>query len=211
MLRKIYNIGSFPAVTNSIENGFVGKLSYASTDRDVTAWQQRPFLPESQNHFSFPNHFYFETPLKSVGDSAMAECGVRPSDDSVAAEIPTFLQGSNVTDTGAEHPDTEWSSSSEMPDASKCRVCGGETSQQHNYYGCTGVCVSCRGFFRRSVQSGTSGLFECVGVARGLAPGACLADARPRRSCKRCRFDRCLQLGMKTGWVWTNQERQVAI
>lgn len=106
-----------------------------------------------------------------------------------------------------------------------CKVCLRLTvEKQHNHYGAK-VCSSCRGFFRRSVQSQQHPLFVCLpsralghdndqGRSRGPPisrepPLMCLIDSRSRRSCKRCRFDRCLTAGMRPGWVWTDMERKL--
>jgi hypothetical protein len=52
----------------------------------------------------------------------------------------------------ASYNDDSQNEASQNDVYSKCRVCKGKIVQRHNYYGCIGVCVSCRGFFRRSVQ-----------------------------------------------------------
>ena len=84
---------------------------------------------------------------------------------------------------------------------SRCPVCGREGVGKHVYYGAR-VCVSCRGFFRRSVQSRQHPLFRCAYA------GDCKVDSTARRSCKFCRFKKCLAAGMKTSWVMSDQERR---
>ncbi len=116
----------------------------------------------------------------------------------------------------------------------KCLVCGA-VAGKHNYYGAR-TCISCRGFFRRSVQSKQHLSFACMKTSASLEnPTAsratstastvkCQLDSKSRKSCKKCRFDKCLkvsviimillqshnflsQVGMKTAYVLTEEER----
>ena len=73
----------------------------------------------------------------------------------------------------------------------------------HTYYGAR-VCVSCRGFFRRSVQSGQYQFFTCQGKPNNDCP----VDGSSRRSCKSCRFRRCSTAGMRPSYVLSNEQRQ---
>ena len=91
-----------------------------------------------------------------------------------------------------------------------CQVCGGEAGK-HNYYGAN-VCISCRGFFRRSVQSQQHTVFQCNrGVESNANASQCLIDSKSRKSCKKCRFERCLGSGMRTAWVLTEEERKARL
>ena len=38
--------------------------------------------------------------------------------------------------------------------------------------------------------------------------GRCPISLRTRKSCQRCRFERCLAVGMKPGWVLTEEEKE---
>ena len=80
-----------------------------------------------------------------------------------------------------------------------CKVCGAPAGK-HNYYGAR-CCISCRGFFRRSVQSNHYKFFDCK------VPENCVVDIKTRKNCKKCRFDKCLRIGMRINWVLTDQER----
>lgn len=64
-----------------------------------------------------------------------------------------------------------------------CKVCFCQPGCRFKFYGCKGVCSSCRSFFRRSVQSGQYRIFECRSIG-------CLIDSKNRMSCKKCRFQR---------------------
>merc|ERR1719483_1368032 len=75
------------------------------------------------------------------------------------------------------------------PLVSVCGVCGSPaTDVQH--YGATS-CYSCRAFFRRTIGSGKDYRY-C-----SRKTDACEVDAVTRTNCKKCRFQKCLQVGMK--------------
>merc|ERR1712226_1671884 len=80
-----------------------------------------------------------------------------------------------------------------------CYVCG-EKAGKHSYYGGQ-VCASCRAFFRRSVQSKYYEIFECKKDKN------CVVNAQTRKNCQFCRFKKCLESGMKTSWVLSDEER----
>eukprot|EP00095_Tigriopus_kingsejongensis_P010889 snap_masked-scaffold1216_size55193-processed-gene-0.1 protein:Tk10889 transcript:snap_masked-scaffold1216_size55193-processed-gene-0.1-mRNA-1 annotation:"hypothetical protein AaeL_AAEL001299" len=84
-----------------------------------------------------------------------------------------------------------------------CPICS-KPAGKHSYYGAQ-TCVSCRGFFRRSVQSNHHSVFKC------LANGNCSIDSGSRRSCKLCRYQKCVQAGMNPSYVLTNQQRKERI
>ncbi len=88
--------------------------------------------------------------------------------------------------------------------SNRCPVCDRADAGKHTYYGAR-VCVSCRGFFRRSVQNSHYPLFKCQRA------GNCPVDSTTRRSCKSCRFQKCLTAGMKISWVMSDQERRERI
>ena len=104
----------------------------------------------------------------------------------------------------------------------KCEVCFAKAGK-HNYYG-GNVCTSCRGFFRRSVQSKQYPLFVCNTNANNNIPitktnidaiaqgmdvtyTLCRIDSKSRKSCKHCRFLRCISCGMRPGWVLSDEDR----
>ena len=105
----------------------------------------------------------------------------------------------------------------------KCEVCFAKAGK-HNYYG-GNVCTSCRGFFRRSVQSKQYPLFVCnlnennnlpiskINIeifknhGESVASTLCTIDSKSRKSCKHCRFLRCISRGMRPGWVLSDEDR----
>lgn len=66
----------------------------------------------------------------------------------------------------------------------KCKVCF-EPAAKHIHYGAV-TCFSCRAFFRRSIQNHSSGNYKC------RKEGRCDITMKARKSCQKCRFDRCL-------------------
>ena len=85
--------------------------------------------------------------------------------------------------------------------ATLCPVCSAPKTGKHCYYGGK-VCISCRGFFRRSVQSNHYKVFECQ------QDGKCPVDSKGRKGCKYCRFQKCLENSMRISYVMTDQERK---
>lgn len=67
-----------------------------------------------------------------------------------------------------------------------CPVCGDKVSGYH--YGLL-TCESCKGFFKRTVQN--KKIYTCV------AERSCHIDKTQRKRCPYCRFQKCLDVGMK--------------
>jgi hypothetical protein len=65
-------------------------------------------------------------------------------------------------------------------------VCGDKVSGYH--YGLL-TCESCKGFFKRTVQN--KKVYTCV------AERSCHIDKTQRKRCPFCRFQKCLEVGMK--------------
>ena len=81
-----------------------------------------------------------------------------------------------------------------------CEVCK-EPAGKHNYYGGK-VCPSCRAFFRRAVQNRYYEIFMCTTKLKN-----CVVNLQTRKSCQYCRFQKCLNAGMKIAWVLPDGER----
>lgn len=77
-----------------------------------------------------------------------------------------------------------------------CPVCGDKVSGFH--YGLL-TCESCKGFFKRTVQN--KKLYSCVDKQQ------CQIDKHQRKRCAYCRFQKCLQVGMKLEAVRENRVR----
>ena len=86
-----------------------------------------------------------------------------------------------------------------------CRVCGRPNASQYNHYGSHFICHSCRGFFYRAVQSSTFKLFQ------HKAGSDCVIESVGRKSCKKCRFDKCLKVGMRVSFVTSVQSKYIKL
>ena len=73
-----------------------------------------------------------------------------------------------------------------------CRVCKSAASNTHKHYGINFICHSCRELFRGSVKSSSFKIFK-----HNAIPGGCVINSKTRQSCKKCRFDNCVNVGMK--------------
>ncbi|XP_019760699.1 nuclear hormone receptor FTZ-F1 isoform X4 [Dendroctonus ponderosae] len=77
-----------------------------------------------------------------------------------------------------------------------CPVCGDKVSGYH--YGLL-TCESCKGFFKRTVQN--KKVYTCV------ADRNCHIDKTQRKRCPFCRFQKCLEVGMKLEAVRADRMR----
>ena len=75
-----------------------------------------------------------------------------------------------------------------------CRICLKPNASNYNHYGANFICSSCRAFFMRSIKCD---LYKDFKHARK----GCIIESIGRRSCKKCRFEKCLQVGMKIAYV----------
>ena len=81
-----------------------------------------------------------------------------------------------------------------------CKVCS-EKAGRHNHYGGQ-VCSSCRVFFYRAVKTDFFKVFACYKEKK------CVINIQKRKKCQFCRFEKCLQAGMKPKWVLPEFQRQ---
>lgn len=109
--------------------------------------------------------------LFSSGASSIS--GVEMATTYQVSGPPTSLSGGDIPDTkyGIEE---------------LCPVCGDKVSGYH--YGLL-TCESCKGFFKRTVQN--KKVYTCV------AERSCHIDKTQRKRCPFCRFQKCLEVGMK--------------
>ena len=100
----------------------------------------------------------------------------------------TASQHGNATTSGLEYTAAL---APDQPDTKEgieelCPVCGDKVSGYH--YGLL-TCESCKGFFKRTVQN--KKVYTCV------AERSCHIDKTQRKRCPYCRFQKCLEVGMK--------------
>jgi len=81
-----------------------------------------------------------------------------------------------------------------------CGVCGAKAGR-HSYYGGT-CCQSCRAFFRRCVQSQSYHSLACWRLEE-----VCNVTISNRKKCMACRFNKCLQAGMKATYVLSDMKK----
>ena len=114
---------------------------------------------------------------------------------SSAALSPSPLMDQSVVplNAGPAHPPgtSGGGGRHDLPDTKEgieelCPVCGDKVSGYH--YGLL-TCESCKGFFKRTVQNKKA--YSCV------ADRSCHIDKSQRKRCPYCRFQKCLEVGMK--------------
>lgn len=87
-----------------------------------------------------------------------------------------------------------------------CEICGDIAKSLH-FGGLS--CDSCKAFFRRSVHNDAYLQFTCSQDKTGSSSTTtCHIDKQSRKSCQRCRFRKCLSIGMETKWVMSEEERK---
>eukprot|EP00095_Tigriopus_kingsejongensis_P000665 maker-scaffold1109_size62184-snap-gene-0.11 protein:Tk00665 transcript:maker-scaffold1109_size62184-snap-gene-0.11-mRNA-1 annotation:"hormone receptor-like in 96" len=83
-----------------------------------------------------------------------------------------------------------------------CPVCGQETKyNQLKNYGAYS-CFSCRAFFRRSHENCKTPDFVC------RKSGNCDIHLSKRKKCRKCRYDRCVELGMRQDRILDESAKQ---
>uniref|UniRef100_A0A1I8ALL7 Nuclear receptor n=1 Tax=Steinernema glaseri TaxID=37863 RepID=A0A1I8ALL7_9BILA len=80
-----------------------------------------------------------------------------------------------------------------------CAICGAPARCLH--YDVMS-CIGCKSFFRRSVVLGK--LYECIGRTKG----ACEVYYENSRFCQLCRFEKCIQKGMKPELIQPNGKEE---
>ena len=75
----------------------------------------------------------------------------------------------------------------------RCDMCR-QPAGPHNYYGAR-ACIPCRAFFRRSVTEKLHYDYVCYRFKN------CNIGENGRKACRYCRYQLCLQSGMKPSYV----------
>ena len=124
-----------------------------------------------------------------------AECVQSPSSES------------GYSSTNQEEQSQSSSSSSSSSGVDLCLVCRAAVATRHVHYGAAAACNSCRAFFRRAAQSGNYAGFACSNS--GSSSERCVIRPKSWKSCQKCRFELCLQAGMKVAFVWSLEQRKI--
>lgn len=119
-----------------------------------------------------------------------------PGSTASADDGSSFAEGSS--DGGYHENITQTQSNylAAIPPSELCPVCGDKVSGYH--YGLL-TCESCKGFFKRTVQN--KKVYTCV------AERQCHIDKTQRKRCPYCRFQKCLEVGMKLEAVRADRMR----
>ena len=85
-----------------------------------------------------------------------------------------------------------------------CPVCSDKNPKGHNKSYGAHVCSSCRAFFRRYHQKNEGSAIN-INCKKG---DQCEITVQNRRSCQKCRYEKCIQCGMNPCAVMTLEERK---
>ena len=181
---EIFDILNFVGSDNS-----EGGESFGSTDIS---------RPDEEDLLSLISSVIGEDPGSTNGAFALV------TEESDSDGVLSSDTGGDQPATPLDQPDTRHfpEEANNLNSKNLCPVCHSPRQGSHLYYGGP-VCVSCRGFFKRSVESDNFKLFECV-----QSTNNCSIDSKARKSCRWCRFQRCLSSGMKPVYVMTADERK---
>ena len=89
-------------------------------------------------------------------------------------------------------------SKEEESENTDCRICQKPNASKYNHYGANYVCSSCRAFFMRAI---TCDLYKTFAHNAKQTGKQCIIESIGRKSCKKCRFDKCLEAGMNIKYV----------
>ncbi len=128
--------------------------------------------------------------INPSNDNAIAASASKADASSMgkADAIDSSTHRDKGTETAEKEGNTTIDYTTQRPPDNKCPVCGDVVSGYH--YGIYS-CESCKGFFKRTVQSKRNERLRC---GRG---DNCTIDIDSRKHCASCRFNKCLFLGMK--------------
>jgi len=129
------------------------------------------------------HHSVLYRPLKVEASSTVPSSGQEAQNLSMDSTSSGCLDG---VGSGSSHPASPAGISRQQLINSPCPICGDKISGFH--YGIFS-CESCKGFFKRTVQN--KKVYTCV------AERSCHIDKTQRKRCPYCRFQKCLEVGMK--------------
>ncbi|XP_018008173.1 nuclear hormone receptor FTZ-F1 [Hyalella azteca] len=161
----------------------VASRAESLTPTDTPAHRQTDC--SSSLHLRTPSPPRAAPPQSPLSDS----CSPQPADVSPDSQGGGSSVSGNATATTSL--DYSNGSSIDIPDTKEgieelCPVCGDKVSGYH--YGLL-TCESCKGFFKRTVQN--KKVYTCV------ADRQCQIDKTQRKRCPYCRFQKCIEVGMK--------------
>lgn len=184
--------GSFTSGTLSTSNPTA--TLHTAPDRQTEFKQLSPRSPyQKETLMSDDKPNSQDTNLGQEQQALAASTGDNPGGSTAAAAVEC-----SESNSGGKTPSGK-KSDNLISATKKCKVCG-EPAAKHIHYGSVS-CFSCRAFFRRSIRNNASNKYTC------RRQGKCEINKKTRKSCQKCRFELCLEVGMKPNWVLSDAER----
>lgn len=188
---------SFNNSTSSLSLSLSHSLSRNNSDASSSCYSYGSLSPPTHSPVQQPRHPHSHSQHHQHQVTQSSPLHL-PASSAVAAHhySSSSVPGSELSPDG--HPVTEDQEDCRIPSASSgistrqqlinspCPICGDKISGFH--YGIFS-CESCKGFFKRTVQNRKN--YVCL---RGAG---CLVTVATRKKCPACRFDKCLNMGMK--------------
>ncbi|XP_012536829.1 nuclear hormone receptor FTZ-F1 beta isoform X2 [Monomorium pharaonis] len=186
---------SFNNSTSSLSLSLSHSLSRNNSDASSSCYSYGSLSPPTHSPVQQPRHPHSHSQHHQVAQGSPLHL---PASSAVAAHhySSSSVPGSELSPDG--HPVAEDQEDCRIPSApsgistrqqlinSPCPICGDKISGFH--YGIFS-CESCKGFFKRTVQNRKN--YVCL---RGAG---CPVTVATRKKCPACRFDKCLNMGMK--------------
>ncbi|XP_015181421.1 PREDICTED: nuclear hormone receptor FTZ-F1 beta [Polistes dominula] len=189
---------SFNNSTSSLSLSLSHSLSRNNSDASSSCYSYGSLSPPTHSPVQQPRHphAHSQHQHQQVAQGSPLHLPTAASSAVSAHHYSSSAPGSELSSDG--HPGTEDQEDCRIPAApsgistrqqlinSPCPICGDKISGFH--YGIFS-CESCKGFFKRTVQNRKN--YVCL---RGAG---CPVTVATRKKCPACRFDKCLNMGMK--------------
>ncbi|KOC65370.1 Nuclear hormone receptor FTZ-F1 beta [Habropoda laboriosa] len=184
---------SFNNSTSSLSLSLSHSLSRNNSDASSSCYSYGSLSPPTHSPVQQPRHPQHHQHQVAQGSPLHLPATASPA---IAHHYSSSAPGSELSAEG--HVATDDQEDCRIPSApsgistrqqlinSPCPICGDKISGFH--YGIFS-CESCKGFFKRTVQNRKN--YVCL---RGAG---CPVTVATRKKCPACRFDKCLNMGMK--------------
>lgn len=204
-----------------------GATTLAPPQTSVVNYNSNSYNNQKQDNLDNYYLFYSGGDYNPINQDSLGGTGPNAGDDHHSHSSPSHQKYGQINSNSVDHPESKFQLSSqhsggsqsgnnnnntsaapgstggaggggsglvinEIPPDTKygfeelCPVCGDKVSGYH--YGLL-TCESCKGFFKRTVQN--KKVYTCV------AERSCHIDKTQRKRCPFCRFQKCLNVGMK--------------
>ncbi|XP_076114930.1 vitamin D3 receptor-like [Mytilus galloprovincialis] len=163
---------------------------------------QSNILEKSQNVVTLPvqninssNQLCSDYSPTSISQETQLSYISRDTDNDDTLSYGSSPVNSNHISTNYSRQNSTSSSSKTSHCLPPCRICGEKASGFH--YG-VNTCEACKGFFRRSIKRVTQ--YKCV-----ESNNSCVIEPGKRNICPKCRFDKCVKVGMSKSAIKTGR------